>query len=111
VGHELCEISQRAYDQFLLASQVGAASPKLGSEAFLITAEGIDVLNQSVDEIVVLRSDHNHSHHGPSRYASIHKAIYESSAELAAIIGSSPPNVMAFAVTHQEISNFMLTPI
>lgn len=99
LGHELCEISRRAYDQFLFASQLGAASVKLGSETFLITPEGIDMLNLSVDHIVVVRSGHNHSHHGPSRYASIYKAIYESSAELTAIIGSSPPNVMAFVVT------------
>jgi ribulose-5-phosphate 4-epimerase/fuculose-1-phosphate aldolase len=108
-GHKLCEISRRVYDQFLFASQLGAASVKLGSETFLITPEGIDMLNLSVDHIVVVRSGHNHSHHGPSRYASIHKHFYESSAELIAIIGSSPPNLMAFTVTHREISNLMLT--
>ena len=83
----------------LFARQLGAASVKLGSETFLITPEGIDMLNLSVDHIVVVRSGHNHSHHGPSRYASIHKAIC---AELTAIIGSSPPNVMAFAVTDRK---------
>jgi L-fuculose-phosphate aldolase len=102
-------MSRRAYDQFLFASQLDAASVKRDSETFLITPEGIDMLNLSVDDIVVVRSSRNHSRRGPSRYVSIQKAIYESSAELTAIIGSSPPNVMAFAVTHQEISNFMLT--
>jgi hypothetical protein len=67
------------------------------------------MLNLSVDDIVVVRAGHNHSHHGPSRYASIYKPIYESSAELIAIIGSSPPYFIAFALTHREISNFMLT--
>jgi ribulose-5-phosphate 4-epimerase/fuculose-1-phosphate aldolase len=82
---------------------------RLGSETFLITSEGIDMLNLSVDDNVVVRSGHNDYRHVPSRYASIHEATYESSAELIAIIGSNPPNLIAFAATHREISNFMLT--
>jgi hypothetical protein len=49
------------------------------------------MLNLSVDHILVVRPGHNHFDNGPSRYASIYKPICESSAELIAMIGSSPP--------------------
>ena len=101
VRRSMAEFIRRAYRQRLFGSFHGTCSARLSGGAFLITPRGADRGHMDADGLVLIKDGMRERGKQPSRRAKLHQAVYGRDGGINAIMGASPPYVMAFAVTDE----------
>jgi L-fuculose-phosphate aldolase len=90
---------KRAYKQGLLGATAGTLSARLSNGTFLITPYGADRAYLTEGDLVLINGDMKEYGKTPSRSVMLHKRIYDTHADIQAVMGAQPPHAMAFAVT------------
>ena len=102
---EMCNLVHRAYHQKLINATQGSFSRRLSEEQFIITPYNVDRKYLEVEDIVSICSGRREAGKVPSRSISLHQEIYRQHPEINAIIIAHPPNIMAYAVTEEELDS------
>lgn len=99
--NELATLTRRAANQGLFTASGGAFSTRLNATDFLIIPEKVD--RYTITEADIIRVSGRGIPTGtkqiPSLWTRIHRLIYDTHADVHAIIGASPPSIAAFLVT------------
>ena len=90
---------RRSYRQGLFTATHGTYSVRLSDGSFLITPFGMDRAYLEEDDLVRVKGGMKELGKTPSRAVSLHQKIYESNADIHAILLAHPVHAMAFAVT------------
>ena len=96
---ELRDFVHRAYEHGLMASTWGSFSARLGEDAFLITPTGVDRLDLTLTDLVVVRDGERGDGQLPSRAVQIHRSIYRAHPEIHAVVNALPVHGTAFCVS------------
>ena len=99
----LCTYLRRGVEHGLFTSSLGAISLRLGPDAFLITAHGVDRSHIRPHDFVLIKGDCVEAGRTPSRMAYIHHQIYKGRPEVQAIINAAPLNCLAYSICHRAI--------
>lgn len=102
---ELCKLVHRAYDQKLVNATQGSFSRRMEGNDFLITPYNVDRKYLEVEEPVSIRDGRREAGKVPSRSIRLHQEIYRKHPEINAVIIAHPPNIMAYAVTDEELDS------
>lgn len=105
IRREMSDLIHRAYNQQLFTSTQGTFSQRIEGGTFVITPYGVDRKNISPEDLVHMEGDLKEEGKVPSRSVMLHKYIYEKHAHINSVIVAHPPNLMAFAVTHQSMDS------
>jgi len=90
---------RRSYRQGLFTATHGTYSVRLSDGSFLITPFGMDRAYLEEDDLVRVKGGMKELGKTPSRAVSLHQKIYETNADIHAILLAHPVHAMAFAVT------------
>lgn len=96
---DLSAMARRCYEQKLFTSTQGAFSLRLSDGSFLITPHGEDRCLTDGDDLVLVKDGACEPGKRPSRWASLHGAIYAAQPGAASVATAQPPAAMAFAAT------------
>lgn len=102
---EMCNFVHRAYDQKLINATQGSFSRRMEGDDFIITPYNVDRKYLEVDEIVSIRNGKREAGKVPSRSIRLHQEIYRQHPEINSIIIAHPPNIMAYAVTDENLDS------
>ncbi|OMF35981.1 aldolase [Paenibacillus sp. FSL H8-0548] len=102
---EMCKLIHRSYDQRLFTSTQGTFSQKISQNSFLITPYNMDRKYLKPSDLVRIDNGRKEAGKTPSRSVKFHQHIYETHAHVNSIIIAHPPNVMAFAVTKEQLDS------
>lgn len=100
---ELCDFVHRAYEHRLMTSTWGSFSARLGDDSFLITPTGVDRLELTLSDLVVVTNGQRSSGNLPSRAVKLHRAIYRSHPQIQAIVNALPVHGTSFCVTDSPL--------
>jgi len=92
----------RAIDRYLMISTEGVVSARIDNENFLITPTGLDRGSLTIEDIVLISKGRREKDKLPSRSVRLHSAIYDSHPDIHCVITAQSPNVLAYAITHQN---------
>lgn len=99
---QIVEIVHRAIDRYLMISTEGVVSARVDDASFLITPTGLDRGNLSIEDIVLINNDRREQGKLPSRSVRLHAAIYNTHPNIHCVITAQSPNVLAYAIAHQD---------
>jgi L-fuculose-phosphate aldolase len=102
---EMCELIHRAYDQQLFTSTQGTFSMRLKDHSFIITPYMADRKYIEIADIVRIEGNSREAGKTPSRSVGLHREIYEKHPHVNSVMIAQPPNIMAFAVTHESFDS------
>lgn len=102
---DLIHTGQRTYQRGLFTAVSGCYSMRLGADDFLISPQGGDWLTLDMQDVV--RIEKGFLSHGerPSRYAMLHRRIYQQHPFINAIATGHPVHLMAYAVTSEAFAS------
>ena len=96
---ELRDFVHRAYEHGLMASTWGSFSARVNDDTFLITPTGVDRLDLTLTDLVVIRAGERAAGQLPSRAVRLHRAIYRAHPEIHAVVNALPVHGTAFCVS------------
>ncbi|MBO7741012.1 MAG: class II aldolase/adducin family protein [Victivallales bacterium] len=99
--YQMSLLIQRAYRQQLFTSTEGTFACRLDKDSFLITQRSVDRGTIQPEDLVLVKGNQREAGKRLSRGAWFMKAIFDAQPEINSLILASPPNVMAYAVTHE----------
>ncbi|TVY01976.1 class II aldolase/adducin family protein [Cohnella terricola] len=105
IRRDMCVLIKRAYDQRLFTSTQGTFSQRLADGSFVITPYGSDRKYLEPEDLVRIENGASEAGKIPSRSVRLHQEIYEMHPHINSVIIAHPPNVMAFAVTDNELDS------
>ncbi len=94
---------QRAVHQGIFGATHGTLSSRLSDGTFLITPFGMDRLEISDDDLVLIRRSMKESGKVPSRAVFLHEVIYNKNPEIKTIISAQPPHLTALSVLRKSL--------
>ena len=100
--YQMSLLIRRAYRQQLFTSTEGTFAARIDGSRFLITPRGQDRGNLRPEDLVLVDGTHYESDHAPSRAAWLFKSIFDAQPEINSLIIAHPPNLMGYAVSHEE---------
>lgn len=92
----------RAIKRYLMISTEGVVSARVDDESFLITPTGLDRGSLTIEDVVLIRQGKREKGKLPSRSVRLHSAIYNTHPDIHCVISAQSPNVLAYAITHQD---------
>jgi len=98
----IVEIVHRAIDRYLMISTEGVASARMDDKSFLITPTALDRGNLTIEDIVLISNGRREKGKLPSRSVRLHAAIYATHPDINCVITAQSPNVLAYAIAHQD---------
>ncbi|MDP4133583.1 MAG: class II aldolase/adducin family protein [Bacillota bacterium] len=101
----MCKLIRRAYQQRLFTSTQGTFSERMPDGGFIITPYGKDRKYLEPEDLVKIENGMKEYGKNPSRSVMLHKYIYDLHPEINSVILSHPPNLMAFAVSDQNLDS------
>lgn len=99
------EFVRRGYRQGLFTSTEGSFSARVGPDAFVITAYGMDRKTCTADDLVLVVGDEFEPGKSPSRAVFIHRAIYRAHPGVEAVVNALPVCATAFSCSHQRLDS------
>lgn len=96
---ELCDFVHRAYEHRLITSTWGSFSARVNDDTFIITPSGVDRLDLTLTDLVVIRDGERVAGHLPSRAVKLHRAIYRAHPEINSVVSALPIHGTAFCVS------------
>jgi len=105
---EMCELVHRAYDQRLFTSTRGTFSARINENSFIITPENADRKYIEPEDLVRIENGNKEAGKSPDRSVLLHQRIYDTHPHVNSVIVAQPPNVMAFAVSDQDIDSRLI---
>jgi L-fuculose-phosphate aldolase len=92
----------RAIERYLMISTEGVVSARVDDGRFLITPTGLDRGSLTIEDIVLVSKGRREQGKLPSRSVRLHSAIYATHPDIHCVITAQSPNVLAYAITHQD---------
>lgn len=92
---------RRAYRQKLFTSTEGSVAVRVDKDSFLITPRGTDRGTINTDDLILVRGFCYENGKMLSTAAWFFKAIFDAQPDLNALFIANPPNLMAYAVSHE----------
>lgn len=105
VRSEMCSLVHRAYNQKLINATQGSFSKRMDHDHFIITPYNVDRKYLKEEELVGVCGGKREAGKVPSRSIRLHQEIYRQHPQINAIIIAHPPNIMAYAVTEEELDS------
>ena len=102
---DMCDMIHRSYKQELFTSSQGTFSQRIDGNNFIITPYKKDRAYIDENDLVRIEGGKKEAGKNPSRSVMLHQHIYNQHPEINSIIIAHPPNVMAFAVTNEELDS------
>ena len=99
----LCETISDLYKESLFLDSNGAASVRVSSDAFLITASDKERSSVNADDIVLIHNGRREPGKHPSNSAALHKLIYDQNPHINSIVISHPRCAMAYSACSCDI--------
>ncbi len=99
--YQMTALIRRAYRQRLFTSTEGTLGVRIDKDSFLITPRDIDRGTISAEDLVLVKGHCYESGKNISRGAWFFKAIFDKQPELNSLLIANPPNLMAYAVSHE----------
>lgn len=99
VRAQMCSIISRSYERRLITASAGCFSARVGHDAFVIMPEGGDPAWLTTDDLVLVSGGTVEKGKRASRYADLHRAIYQHHPGIDSVACAHPVALMAFAIT------------
>ena len=99
--YQMALLIRRAYRQQLFTSTEGTFGCRVDKESFLVTQRTLDRGTIQPEDLVLVRGHQHEAGKKLSRGAWFIKAIFDANPDINSVILANPPNVMAYAVTHE----------
>lgn len=99
----LCRAISDLYNENLFLDSNGAASVRVSSDAFLITASDKERSSVTADDIVLIHNGRREPGKHPSNSAALHKLIYDLNPHINSIVISHPRCAMAYSACSCDI--------
>lgn len=98
---QMTKLIRRAYNQQLFTSTEGTVAVRVSADSFLITPRGVDRGTIQADDLVLVKGNCYEAGKKLSTAAWFFKAIFEKQQDIHALFIANPPNLMAYAVSHE----------
>ena len=99
----LCDAISDLYKENLFLDSNGAASVRVSSDAFLITASNKERSSVVTDDIVLIHKGRREPGKDPSNSAALHKLIYDLNPHINSIVISHPRCAMAYSACSCDV--------
>lgn len=101
----VAEFVRRGYRQGLFTSTEGSFSARVGPDAFVITAYGMDRKTCTPEDLVLVRGDEYEPGKAPSRAVFIHRALYRAHPGVEAVVNALPVCATAFSCSEVRLDS------
>ncbi|HBG76249.1 MAG TPA: aldolase, partial [Clostridiales bacterium] len=99
----ICAFTHRAYDQFLFTCTQGIFSQRLTDGTFLTAPRSADRKYMEEADILHIGRNPKESGSGQNCFIGLIQAIYQKHPDIHSVVIARSPNIMAFAITHNEL--------